>query len=248
MTLKSLNLAAGLLHATLLVGVSSWLLLKYKPNNNNGLTTDLYHITKKDQEVVTKEVTETKPFAVVGLIVTFLIVTILAHFLYFALTKWYEGMIRNENNYARFMEYALSATCMIAIIAFTVGEKSFTTLILLCVVNAMVMLLGNIVERSLRTDRTTSVMATAIAWVLFLTAWSSLTYTFLQQNNVPSFVPAVFVTMVVLFSCFGIVQLVQLISPSIPYWKIETSYVVLSFVAKTILVLLVTSGLVARSG
>lgn len=247
--LKNLNLAAGITHTAVLGGIVAWVVSSYDASSN-AIDTSLFRIDNSGEQIGLDEVSPSQGWTIVILIILFLLVTIAAHFIYFALTKWYTERIDNENNYARWIEYAISASIMIVLIGFTVGVKSFVDTILIAVMTALTMAMGHYVETALHTkDKKMAIIFTIIGWVLFALVWYIITSAFattMKSSDVPNFVPAVFVLMFVLFASFGVVQLVQLIKhPS--YDKIECSYIILSFVAKTLLVFLVTSGLVARS-
>ena len=253
-----LNLAAFILHLIVFVGVLVWIVSSYNAESP-GIQSSLFAIVStgvNGEEVKPQQISDDAPWAIPVLILLFEFVTLFAHLAYFCMPKWYEGMISNQNNWARWIEYAISSSLMVAIIALSVGVRSFDTIVTICLVNCVVMLLGDLIEKQVAVKTKPSLYnaraSTLLAWILFASIWYNLTASFTRvvqdsESKVPSFVIAVFVCMLVSFGSFGIVQAVQVAGALTDYRAAESAYVTLSFVAKTILSLLVVSGLVARS-
>jgi phosphoglycerol transferase MdoB-like AlkP superfamily enzyme len=257
--LQWLNIAAGILHTVVFIGVLIWLITSYK-TDKPGVPTSLYATVVGRPGSATVELDQVSgdsPWALPVLILLFELITLVAHFCYAGLPDWYNGMISKGNNWARWWEYGISSTLMIAIIALSLGVRDFDTVITLCLVNFVVMRMGDLVEKALGAKgqgaRTYACIApTIMAWILFVVVWYNLTMTFSRTakksgETLPAFVPAIYGIMFVLFGCFGVVQAVQVAGKAKEYRNVETAYVILSFVAKTLLSFLVVSGLVARS-
>ena len=253
-SIRTLNLVAAIVHLLVLIVIITLFVSLYHPSYN--INTSTYMLTSKTvenspEEIISLKVVQNMEYILPGLIITFVFITVVFHFIYFGLDKIYKQMMNNENNYIRWLEYALSASVMLIVIGISVGEKSFKIMVCTLFINIVVMFLGDLIEKNIKkSDRSTAIKLTTVAWILYSLIWISLTASFAEtvKNNdsSPSFVPAVFVTMFVLFSSFGVVQLYQLIHPNTPYVRIEITYIILSLVSKVLLSLLVSIGIVAR--
>jgi len=252
-----LNLAAFILHLCVFVGVLIWILSSYNAESP-GIPTSLFSLVPTGPMGSTIKIQQTAPdapWSIPVLILLFEAVTFFAHFVYFAFPNWYGGMLDKSNNWARWVEYAISSSFMVAIIALSVGVRSFDTIITICVINCVVMLMGDLIEKQLaiNTDpsRQSARVLTILAWTLFFTVWYNLAASFTRivensDSNVPAFVSAVFACMLLSYGSFGIVQALQLGGGLTDYRKVESTYITLSFVAKIILSFLVVSGMIAR--
>ena len=255
--LLKLNVTACVLHFTILITIVVWTILKYNPNDINYIGTSLYSIRNDYESNNTNKIKNVRmspqsDWIMFVLIYVFLIITALSHLLYSIMQKWYIGMINDKNNYARWIEYSITATLMIMLIMFTSGVKDFEVFISVSVCTFCLMLLGQAIEVMIRDCRfKDAILLTGIAWSLFVMIWYNISSTFIHifknNKNIPNFVTAVFFIMLVMYSSFGFVQTYQLIYPQTKYENIEISYVTLSFISKALLVLLITSGLLARS-
>lgn len=265
--LKNMNIGATVLHGSVLIVCVVWSLLKYDPvNSSSYIDTTLYTIganysqsvadsneNNNKVKVECKPITKHSDWLLFKLIFAFLLITCMSHFIFSITNKnWYADMLSKSNNYARWIEYSISASIMILIIMFTCGVKSFDTVLTVCITSVCVMLLGNSIEIAISENRINNALfLTGISWALFGTIWYNISHTFIsaakEATNMPSFVVAIYISMFLLYSSFGFVQLFHLSNPTTCFMKIESSYIILSFIAKTLLVMLVTSGLVARS-
>jgi hypothetical protein len=251
-----LNLAAFILHLCVFVGVLIWILSSYNAESP-GIPTSLFSLVPmgSDGTIKIQQTAPDAPWAIPVLILVFEAVTLFAHFVYFVFPTWYEGMLDKSNNWARWVEYAISSSLMVAIIALSVGVRSFDTIITICLINCVVMLMGDLIEKQLaaKTDPSgqSARASTILAWTLFFTVWYNLAASFTRivedsDSKVPAFVSAVFVCMLLCYGSFGVVQAVQLSGGLTDYRKVESTYITLSFVTKIILSFLVVSGMIAR--
>jgi len=189
--------------------------------------------------------------SIVILSIAFVVITALFHFAIYAIRKkYYARAMTNRKHPLRWIEYSITATIMILLIALTVGCKSFSVLALLMVCTVVTMLLGLAIERCVvNDDASTARLLTGMGWLLTALSFVVLGKVFIQtmtsNKNTPAFVPAVFVSMLVLFASFGVVQAIY-ISGKVTFVRAEYAYVVLSFVSKTLLVMLLFSGVMAR--
>jgi hypothetical protein len=256
-----MNLGAGILHTGVALGLTGWAVSSFD-NSKNGIDTSLHTIVPDpgDDDLPTDEnvrptfrIDENIPTSTLSIVIgsiMFVAITAIFHFVIYALRKsYYAKALDNENNSLRWAEYAITSTIMMSIIGFTVGLKTFNAMLLILVSNVVLMSLGDLIEKSKTDARYTAIALTVIGWVLMLVNFSVLGqafyYTMNEVPGVPSFVPAVFITMLILFGSFGVIQLLFL-GDKIDFVKSEYLYTVLSFVSKTLLVLLVFSGAMAR--
>ena len=255
--LLKLNITACVLHFTILISIVVWTTLKYKPNEKNYISTGLYSIrndsdTNNTNQIKNSIMLQHSDWFMFILIYVFLLITALSHLFYCIMKKWYIGMIDDKNNYARWIEYSITATLMIMLIMFTSGIKDFDVFVSVSVCTFCLMLLGQVIEVMISDNRIKdAILLTGIAWSLFALIWYNISSTFIHifQNNaeIPNFVTTVYAMMFVMYSSFGFVQIYQLIYPQTNYENIEISYVILSFISKALLVMLLTSGLIART-
>jgi hypothetical protein len=176
-------------------------------------------------------------------VAVFLLLSALAHF---ALStfgyKWYVAKLKNGMNPARFYEYALSSSLMIVLIGMLVGVSDLGALILMFGVNAMMNLLGIMMELHNQTTKKTDwsayifgCLAGIVPWiVIFLYFYGSLGS---SSAKPPAFVYAIVPTIFVFFSIFAVNMVLQYkkVGPWKDYLFGERMYIVLSLLAKTAL-------------
>ena len=276
---RKLNIAAAVAHSLVLVFEVIILVMLYEEKNSFDTTS---YVTSKHRNEFKLEVLSSRPLIpgwkqlLPVLLCSFTGVTAVAHVLYATkLRTAYQAAIVAENNWFRWLEYAISATIMLVIIALSSGVSDTNALFVMSIVSVCVMLLGQIAEKHMAgssPDLATAKLSTLVAWLLFLSAWSFVFVQYAEQVyqinalapvkntdpdkpsqtiTIPSFVTALVITMFLVYSSFGIVQLVQLYLRSrhkkVDFAKIDRSYIILSFVAKTLLPIVFTVGLVQRS-
>jgi hypothetical protein len=197
---------------------------------------------------------------IIGLIITFVFFTAFMHFFYAVLGSSYNNLIHRKNNYFRWIEYAISATIMIIIVAISSGVKDLDVILMIVCVIPALMLIGNTVEVALAAGSPIGgvLSGTIAGWLIlggvFLVLLRSFADSMMTASDsgyeVPKFVPAVVGVTLLLFASFGVVQILQMTgfyAKRGGYPAVEMSYIVLSFISKALLALLVASGLVARS-
>lgn len=196
------------------------------------------------------------------LIVSFFLVTAFFHLLY-ATNAFGSGAylraIQNNNNYFRWIEYAISASIMIVIINLISGVKSLDANILSLVGSIAVMLQGNSVETSLRRNldgyekNKDYIIPTVTGWILLTAIFGIVVKNFFQRISevkdagfdIPSWIPAVIFPTIFWYVSFGVVQLVQ-ITRGGDYRKYEYTYLVLSLLSKAFLGIYLAFGLSQR--
>jgi hypothetical protein len=167
--------------------------------------------------------------------------------------RWYERQILRGINPARWWEYSVSASLMVVLIAMLAGVREGTALVALFGVNAAMILFGLTMER-VNLGRTEvrwrpfvyGCIAGAVPWIAIAL---QIAVSENQTNDVPGFVIAIFVTLLILFNSFAVNMWLQY--RRIGRWQdplfAEKAYLVLSLVAKSALAWQVYAGALAGS-
>jgi hypothetical protein len=177
------------------------------------------------------------------LVAVFLLLAALDHALVAAprIHRWYERNLAIERNPARWLEYSLSASLMIVLIAMLTGISELSALIALFGVNAAMIMLGAAMERANRSDRPViwlpfvfGSIAGAVPWIAIAI---QIGYSQNQTGDGPGFVFAIFVSLFVLFNSFAANMLLQYkrVGPWRDYLFGERAYLLLSLLAKSLL-------------
>ena len=131
-------------------------------------------------------------------------------------------------------------------ISLSSGTVELNAQVLIAVMIACSMLLGDIIEKTMGTK--VAITATIAAWLLVLSAWAIIikNYEFAaggftlpecdKKISPPSFVAYLIIILVVFYLSFGFVQLYQICRPKTNYKHIEKTYSILSVLSKTALV------------
>ena len=167
------------------------------------------------------------------------------------MVNWYQRHLLAGVNYARWIEYSLSASVMVVLIAMLTGVTNLYALIGLFSVNATMIGFGALMER-------TNPQRDRVTWVPFILGssagavpWIAITIAIVVAANegdgVPGFVYGIFVSLFLLFNCFAINQFLQYRRRGrfADYLFGEKVYIVLSLVAKTALAWQVFAGTLA---
>jgi len=185
------------------------------------------------------------------LLAAFPLISAIAHFIIaFPKNKSYNEHLRNGMNPYRWYEYAFSSSIMIWIIATFVGIWDFWSLAMIFVLNAMMIMFGYLMELvNQRTEKTIwspfilGSISGGFPWIVLFAYFGGAVES--SQGNVPNFVYVIFAVYFVLFMSFAVNQVLQY--KAVGKWRDylygERMYIVLSFVAKTLLVWLVFGGL-----
>jgi len=132
-------------------------------------------------------------------VVSFFSITAFFHTLYAATSNgFYKQMIANKNNYLRWIEYSISATLMIRILAFESGIREKNTMASLTTATVGIMLQGQIVEALLARDdiytpeghnlRMIIYTATLAGWVMMLGIFFVIIQNFVRiQKDISDF-------------------------------------------------------------
>lgn len=181
----------------------------------------------------------------VGLwIFLFLAISALAHFV--IASPWYfpkyAADIKRGKNSARWVEYSLSSSIMVILIASITGVVDIAAVLAIFGANAAMIAFGEMQERyeapggSLLPFWLGTIVG-LVPWVaigFYIFGIGSPTY---DVSQVPTFVWIIFATLFIFFFSFGLNQWLQYkrIGKWKNYFRGETAYVVLSLVAKSLL-------------
>lgn len=183
-------------------------------------------------------------------IAAFLFLSSLAHFLLTlpGIYDWYVENLKKGVNFARWMEYSLSSSIMIVVIAMLVGIYDVASLILIFGLNACMIFFGWLMELiNMYTKKTNwlayyfGCFAGMIPWVcigLFLAGAGS------GDAKPPTFVYYIFFTIFLFFNTFAINMILQYkkVGPWKNYQFGEAMYILLSLVGKSLLAWQVWAG------
>lgn len=241
--LKTLNIYASLLH--LFSGV---LMLVLSTDLKVPITSSFLHFDVKTQSLLPKM--ETMFSLKLGpLVASFLFLSAIAHFLIaFPLNAWYNKNLKNNINILRWIEYAFSSSVMIVVISLLVGMSDIATLITIFILNASMILFGWMMElhnQSIRKmDSTGSPQANWTAFIFGCIAgigpWIAIALYLASPgsaDNPPTFVYWIFFSIFIFFNIFALNQVLQYkkVGKWQDYLYGERAYIILSFVAKSLL-------------
>jgi hypothetical protein len=184
-------------------------------------------------------------------VATFFFMSAVAHFLLaWPLRRWYERRLAANIQPMRWIEYALSSSVMIVVIAALAGIQEMGTLIAIFGVNAAMNLFGWSMESANQGRAKTQwnhyifgVIAGIVPWLVIGTAlWSASTAP--GAAPVPGFVFAIFGSLFIAFNVFAITMILQYrkIGRWQDYLVGEKTYMFLSLFAKTLLAWQVFAG------
>ena len=175
-------------------------------------------------------------------VAVFLLLSAAAHFVISmpGVFPWYLRNLENKRNYARWIEYSLSSSVMVVLIAMLVGIADIAALVAIAGVNASMILFGLLQEKYETPGGNVGwlpfwfgVIAGAVPWLaigVYLVAPG-------VEASPPGFVYGIFFSLFVFFNSFALNQWLQYqqVGPWRNYAFGEKVYLVLSLVAKSAL-------------
>ncbi len=184
------------------------------------------------------------------LVATFLLLSAIAHFLIITpgINAWYEKNLKKGINLARWMEYSLSSSLMIVVIALLVGVYDVATLLVLFFLNAMMILFGWVMEVHNQTTKRTDWTSFIFGCIAGLITWVAVFIYLIGAGSgggaVPTFVYWIYASIFLFFNIFALNMLLQYkkSGPWKDYLYGERVYIILSFVAKSLLAWQVFAG------
>jgi hypothetical protein len=182
----------------------------------------------------------------------FLFLSAVAHFAIASpgVYPWYTRNLAQQRNYARWIEYSLSSSVMIVLIAMLTGISDIAALIALFGVNASMILFGWLQEKYETPGDNVNWLAYWFGVIAGAVPWIAIgIYLFSPglEANPPGFVYGIFFSLFVFFNGFAIVMVLQYkkIGKWANYAYGESTYVLLSLVAKSALAWQVFGGTLA---
>jgi hypothetical protein len=167
----------------------------------------------------------------------------------FIWNKKYNEMLEKGMNLFRWMEYSITSSLMIVVIAMLCGIYDLSMLILIFSLNACMILFGWVMETQNQTTKKVDWTAFIFGCFAGVVPWIVMGMYFFaaigsNATAVPKFVYAIFWSLLVAFNIFAINMILQY--KKVGKWKEyiygEYAYVTLSLVAKSLLAWLVWGG------
>jgi len=241
--LRIYNLAMGVLH--LVQGIAVMAL-------SNGFALPVTAtFLKTAPGLAPANVTELFQFSLGLGVALFLFMSAAAHFILVlpGVFNWYIANLEKGRNYARWVEYALSSSLMMVLIALLSGISTIDALIAIFGVNAAMILFGWLMEKYEQPGRPSWLafnfgsIAGLVPWaVIGIYLWSPGT-----SASPPGFVYGIFFSLFVFFNIFAVNMILQY--KQVGRWKSyvfgERAYILLSLVAKSLLAWQVFAGSLA---
>jgi hypothetical protein len=187
------------------------------------------------------------------ILASFPLMSAIAHFaIAYPRNEKYNEYLKKGMNPYRCYEYVFSSSVMIILIALSVGIWELWSLVMIFVLNAMMIMFGHLMEvinqKTEKTDWTSYILGTisgGIPWIVIIAYFVSAISS--SGTNPPTFVYLIILIYFVLFNIFAINMILQY--TGVGRWKDylygERFYIILSFIAKTLLAWIVFIGIFA---
>jgi hypothetical protein len=160
----------------------------------------------------------------------------------------YLDQLRRGQNQFRWIEYSLSSSIMIILIAMLTGISNIAALIAIFGVNAGMIFMGAVQERY--EEPGGSLWPFWLGSILGIVPWIAIAIYLISPGsdaNAPGFVYGIFISLFIFFNTFALVQYLQY--KQVGRWKNylagENSYILLSLLAKSALAWQVFAGTLA---
>jgi heliorhodopsin len=180
------------------------------------------------------------------LVAGFLLLSASAHALLASpwLRRWYEGSVSRGINPARWIEYSLSSSLMMVVIAMLVGIYDVASLLLIFALNATMILFGWLMELHNQTTERTNWTAFWFGCFAGAAPWIAVAIYLAGAADPPGFVYGIFASLFVFFNVFAVNMLLQYrrVGRWRDYLHGERVYMLLSLFAKSALAWQVFAG------
>jgi hypothetical protein len=185
------------------------------------------------------------------MIAIFLLLSAIAHFMVSLpdVFGWYVKNLKKGINYARWFEYAFSASLMIVIIGMLCGVYDLGALIMAFVLTAVMNLCGLLMEVHNQLTEKTNWASYAVGCIAGIAPWIAIAIYFFgslaqTDGGVPTFVYVILPTLFVFFFSFALNMVLQYkkVGPWRDYLFGERTYILLSLIAKSALAWQVFAG------
>jgi hypothetical protein len=168
-----------------------------------------------------------------------------------AARRWYERQLGERRNPARWMEYSISSSLMVVLIAMLTGINSAYALIGIFGANTAMILFGLMMEQVNPGRGRVNWWPFVFGCIAGITPWIAITLAIVGAGNefggVPTFVYAIFISLFVFYNSFAVNMVLQYkrVGPWRSYLFGEGAYIVLSLGAKSALAWQVFGGTLA---
>ena len=180
------------------------------------------------------------------LVAAFLFLSAVAHFALASpwLYRWYERNVARGINPARWIEYSLSSSLMMVMIAMLVGIYDIASLILIFALNATMILFGWIMELHNQTTPRTNWTAYWFGCFAGIVPWIAVAIYLIGAQDPPAFVYAIYASIFAFFNIFALNMVLQYrrVGRWRDYLYGERAYMLLSLFAKSALAWQVFAG------
>ena len=180
------------------------------------------------------------------LVAAFLFVSAVAHLALSSpwLHRWYERNVARGINPARWIEYSLSSSLMMVVIAMLVGIYDIASLVLIFALNATMILFGWLMELHNQATRRTNWTAFWFGCFAGAVPWVAVAIYLTGAADPPGFVYGIFASLFVFFNVFAVNMLLQYrrVGRWRDYLYGERVYMLLSLFAKSALAWQVFAG------
>lgn len=251
--LNKFNFIMGVLHA--LQAVALFVL----SDSNKGIFPILTNYIKFDpvNKLTQSYSTQIGEINVAYLMIAFFVLSSVFHFsISTVFRKKYEEDLEKGINKFRWIEYSLSASIMMVSIGFLSGIFDISSLIMIFVLDAIMNLMGLVMEKSnVGFEKTGKLewltywigcIAGIVPWIVFgIYVWGITKY---SGGQIPTFVYWIYVTIFIIFNSFAVNMALQYkkVGKWSNYLFGEKVYIILSLVAKSLLAWQVFFGALAR--
>lgn len=160
------------------------------------------------------------------------------------LHRWYERSVSRGINPARWVEYALSSSLMLVVIAMLVGIYDIASLILIFALNATMILFGWLMELHNQTTQRTKWTAYWFGCFAGALPWVAIAVYLAGAADPPAFVYGIFASLFLFFNVFALNMVLQYrrVGRWRDYLYGERVYMLLSLTAKSALAWQVFAG------
>jgi Heliorhodopsin len=177
----------------------------------------------------------------------FLLISAVAHTLIASpgVFPWYRANLLENRNYARWIEYSLSSSIMIVLIALITGISDIAALVAIFGVNVSMILFGLLQEKYEKPGG--GLLPFWLGCIAGITPWIAIGIYLVSPGNEtspPGFVYGIFISLFIFFNSFALNQWLQYrqVGKWRDYLYGETVYITLSLVAKSLLAWQVFAG------
>jgi len=157
---------------------------------------------------------------------------------------WYEANLRRGIAPARWIEYSISSSLMMVVIAMLVGIYDIVSLIAIFAVNASMIFFGWMMELHNQTTQRTNWTAYWFGCFAGIVPWIGVAIYLIGDASPPGFVYAIFVSLFIVFNIFAVNMVLQYkrVGRWSDYLYGERAYMLLSLFAKSLLAWQVFAG------